>query len=35
VPELIELWTQSEDRMHDRLLYEREGEGWRCTRIAP
>jgi pyridoxamine 5'-phosphate oxidase len=35
VPELIELWTQAEDRMHDRLLYERDGEGWRCTRIAP
>jgi pyridoxamine 5'-phosphate oxidase len=35
VPDLIELWTQAEDRMHDRLLYERDGERWRCTRIAP
>jgi pyridoxamine 5'-phosphate oxidase len=35
VPQLIELWSESADRMHDRLLYEREGEGWRCTRIAP
>jgi pyridoxamine 5'-phosphate oxidase len=34
-PELIEFWTQSEDRMHDRLLYERDREDWRCTRIAP
>lgn len=35
VPELIEFWTQSEDRMHDRLLYERDGESWRRTHIAP
>lgn len=35
LPELIELWRESPDRMHDRLLYEREGAGWRCTRIAP
>ena len=35
VPQLIELWSESADRMHDRLLYERDGEGWRRTRIAP
>jgi pyridoxamine 5'-phosphate oxidase len=35
VPQLIELWSESEDRMHDRFLYERDGEGWRRTRIAP
>lgn len=35
VPELIELWSESRDRMHDRLLYQREPGGWRCTRIAP
>jgi pyridoxamine 5'-phosphate oxidase len=35
VPRLIELWSESTDRMHDRLLYERDGEGWRRTRIAP
>ncbi len=35
VPQLIELWRESPDRMHDRVLYERAGEGWRRTRIAP
>jgi pyridoxamine 5'-phosphate oxidase len=37
VPNLFEFWSESEDRMHDRLLYERDakGESWRRTRIAP
>jgi pyridoxamine 5'-phosphate oxidase len=35
VPELIEFWTQSEDRMHDRMLYERDESGWQRTRLAP
>lgn len=35
LPDLIELWSESPDRMHDRLLYERVGGGWRHTRIAP
>ncbi|MGH2879348.1 MAG: pyridoxine/pyridoxamine 5'-phosphate oxidase [Solirubrobacteraceae bacterium] len=37
VPNLLEFWSESEDRMHDRLLYERDaiGESWRHTRIAP
>jgi pyridoxamine 5'-phosphate oxidase len=35
VPEAVEFWTQAPDRMHDRLLYERDGEGWRTTRLAP
>lgn len=37
VPSLFEFWSESEDRMHDRLLYQRdaEGESWRRTRIAP
>lgn len=34
-PDLIELWSESTDRMHDRLLYERDSGAWRCTRIAP
>jgi pyridoxamine 5'-phosphate oxidase len=34
-PTLVELWSESSDRMHDRLLYERDGRGWRRTRIAP
>jgi pyridoxamine-phosphate oxidase len=35
VPEAIEFWRQAPDRMHDRLLYERTGDRWRTTRLAP
>jgi pyridoxamine-phosphate oxidase len=35
VPEAVEFWSQSDDRMHDRLLYAREGDGWSLTRLAP
>ncbi len=35
VPEAVEFWTQSPDRLHDRLLYERDGQGWHTTRLAP
>lgn len=34
-PEAVEFWEQAPDRMHDRLLYERDGAGWRRTRLAP
>jgi pyridoxamine 5'-phosphate oxidase len=34
-PEVIELWREAPDRLHDRFLYERSGEGWRATRLAP
>jgi pyridoxamine 5'-phosphate oxidase len=35
VPHSIELWTHRDDRLHDRLLYVREGAGWRRERLAP
>jgi pyridoxamine 5'-phosphate oxidase len=35
VPDAVEFWAQSPDRMHDRLLYERDGREWRTTRLAP
>lgn len=35
VPEAVEFWTQAPDRMHDRLLYERTGDEWRTTGLAP
>jgi pyridoxamine 5'-phosphate oxidase len=35
VPESIELWTHRDDRLHDRLRYVRENDGWRCERLAP
>ena len=35
VPALIELWQHREDRLHDRLRYLRDGDGWRIERLAP
>jgi pyridoxamine 5'-phosphate oxidase len=34
-PQAIEFWSEASDRMHDRLLYERSGEGWSLTRLSP
>lgn len=34
-PETIELWSEAEDRMHERRLFERDGEGWKMTLLAP
>jgi pyridoxamine 5'-phosphate oxidase len=35
VPERIEFWTHRDDRLHDRVLFVRESEGWRRRRLAP
>ena len=35
IPEAIELWQQSADRMHDRLLFEHDGSDWCLRRLAP
>ena len=35
VPESVELWTHRDDRLHDRLRYVREADGWRVERLAP
>lgn len=34
-PQAIEFWSQADDRLHDRLLYERDGERWSLTRLSP
>jgi pyridoxamine-phosphate oxidase len=34
-PETIELWREADDRIHERRLFGREGEGWRVTLLAP
>lgn len=34
-PQAIEFWSQAPDRMHDRLLYQRDGEAWSLTRLSP
>jgi pyridoxamine 5'-phosphate oxidase len=35
VPARIEFWTSREHRLHDRLQYTREGDGWRVERLFP
>ena len=35
VPAAIEFWRDRPFRLHDRLLFERDGEGWRRTRLYP
>jgi pyridoxamine 5'-phosphate oxidase len=35
-PDTVELWNEAADRLHDRWLYERNGDGgWRVSRLAP
>lgn len=35
VPNTAEFWREAPDRLHDRMLYERTGELWRMSRLAP
>jgi pyridoxamine 5'-phosphate oxidase len=34
-PERVELWQGRLNRLHDRLRYVRDGDGWRIERLAP
>ncbi len=34
-PERIEFWKSRVGRLHDRILYQRDGGGWTITRLAP
>jgi pyridoxamine 5'-phosphate oxidase len=34
-PERIEFWQGRVNRLHDRLMFEREGETWSIRRLAP
>ena len=35
VPRMIEFWQGSAFRLHDRLVYHRNGAGWRTERLYP
>jgi pyridoxamine 5'-phosphate oxidase len=34
-PSVFEFWQHRDDRLHDRLRYRREGDGWLRERLAP
>jgi pyridoxamine 5'-phosphate oxidase len=34
-PERIEFWQGKVNRLHDRLRYTRDGDGWRVVRLSP
>lgn len=35
IPSEIEFWQGRESRLHDRILYTQEQEGWKIERLAP
>jgi pyridoxamine 5'-phosphate oxidase len=35
LPKLIEFWEERPFRLHDRLVYHRDGDGWRTERLYP
>lgn len=34
-PDAIELWSEADDRIHERRLFERDGEGWAVSLLSP
>ncbi|HXQ62170.1 MAG TPA: pyridoxamine 5'-phosphate oxidase [Acidimicrobiales bacterium] len=34
-PDVYEFWQSRDDRLHDRLLFRRDGEGWTIGRLQP
>lgn len=35
VPHHLEFWADGDDRLHERLRYDRDADGWRTTRLQP
>jgi pyridoxamine 5'-phosphate oxidase len=34
-PESVELWSEAADRLHERRLFARDGDGWALTLLSP
>ncbi len=34
-PETIELWSEADDRIHERRLFSRDDDGWNLTLLSP
>ena len=35
IPEWFEFWEDRSDRLHDRIVYIKEGDSWKIRRLAP
>ena len=35
MPEYLEFWQGRTSRLHDRIVYRREGGAWKVSRLAP
>ncbi|MBY0460614.1 MAG: pyridoxamine 5'-phosphate oxidase [Gemmataceae bacterium] len=35
LPQAIEFWQGRRSRLHDRILFTRDGDGWKLARLAP
>jgi pyridoxamine 5'-phosphate oxidase len=35
IPQLVEFWQERPHRLHDRIVFTRDGEGWRKQRLFP
>ena len=35
LPDAYEFWQHGDDRLHDRVRYERDAVGWSRARLAP
>ncbi len=34
-PRVVEFWVDGPDRLHDRMQFQRDGDGWRSQRLYP
>jgi pyridoxamine 5'-phosphate oxidase len=34
-PDVVELWSEGDDRLHERCFFDRDGDGWAMSLLAP